>query len=169
MQASKINVGDTYAVRLNPRREGEDGPLMRFIPTSITTTVTGDRKSPHNHKSTVRGYTIENGVRAAELTYAPDLILGPYEDYKALVEVEAKEKVERQLRGEEDRRMAAELRTMLYLLVGELVPDVDPAHYRQLFRVSISGTSVDLGENAVELLHKALYGPQGGVTAIGSP
>jgi hypothetical protein len=156
MQASKINVGDVYAIKIHDPVNKEAPELRRFTVTSVTTVINGDRKSPHNHKSTVQGYVSEGGQRGGMQSLSPELILGPYVDYKELVEREAKEKSERSRLIALEVERALAVRVMLYRFVGQPLPNVDPKHHGQAFRVSYSGRDIDMGEGGVALLHKAL-------------
>jgi hypothetical protein len=124
MQTSQIKIGKQYAI-MALVKNGLQPELCRFVVLAIISRKTDDKAAAVN---IIEGYIIEqnklddNGRRVV-MTVAPTKLLGPFEEHKALVEREAKEKQaikDKQARANANRR---ELYELLYQLTGLSKPD----------------------------------------------
>jgi hypothetical protein len=139
MQASKIVPESIYAVR-----RGKD-ELVRFHVKSITTTRSKGTGSPHDFRSYVSGFYVEDhtpGELPESIKLDPEKILGPYEDYIELVQRKKQEEAARQAAADiEDEKVRAVARA-LYHFVDQPVPNkLDD--YKMPFRVSYKKIEID--------------------------
>jgi hypothetical protein len=103
MQASKIAIGNSYAVK-------RGGVLMRFRVTEVTT---------HRGASTsseVTGYLVDDNNRSA--TIGVGEIIGPYAEQAELAEKARKEKEERERIANEQKALADRLTKLFYRRTG---------------------------------------------------
>ena len=159
MQASKIEVGELYAVYRN-------GILSEFKVQSLHTT-----KTRNNTSSRVKGIfpadevvTDESGYSARpEYGYGVEDIKGPAEQYKEIMA----ERAERRAKQEaiEAERMAkfGKLVDLLYSITGLEKPGEDVISYsNHPFRDT--GTTLDIREQAIEPLTNAILSLMGKAT-----
>lgn len=145
MQASKIKVGTTYALR-------RDEELVRFLVCAVVTRRERNHDNPHDYKSTVEGYVTDDENRVV-VVVKPDKLLGPYTDYVELVERSLKEREVIERAAEAKRTLREQLRKVLYRKVG-IDPPTDPTQHSQMFRAGYSG--IDISDEGIRLLHTYL-------------
>lgn len=131
MQASKIKIRSTYAVRV-------DGELCRFIVKEVVTRRIADRGSPNDYKSTVIGSVVETG---ADLTVQPDAILGEYTAYQELLDRKRVEEEAREAKQKQQSDNVKRLLRRLYRIIGKDVPEAIDHHAP--FSTSYSGIQID--------------------------
>jgi len=152
MQASKIKVKGRYAIY------DQNKQLVRFYVTSVVTSRTDNTGSPHDYSSKVNGHIDTgdwtNDADNNRLSLDPEKILGPYEDYKELVERERAENAAKQAASDARDQLGFDLRRALYALIGEPCPNDERGH-RQFFRFTYGG-GVDISGDAAQRVIDAL-------------
>jgi hypothetical protein len=153
MQASKIKVKSIYAVRA-----ADEVGLNRFNVTAVVQRRVDNTGSPHDYKSSVEGFVVEDndGVAVKDLKVIrldPDKILGPFEEFAELDNRRKAELAAATQKATEFDETNLELRRLLYQLVGEPIPN-DQRDWKQLFRYT--GSTLSISSDAVEPLVKAL-------------
>jgi hypothetical protein len=143
MQAAKIKIGATYAIR-----EGDN--LRMFKVRSVVTTRTGPHPSDFSHR--VRG--VVEGEESEERVVSNDAVLGPYEEYAELVEKRAREKAEAKRRDDEIADRAHRLMELFCRMIGEPMPG-KTTDWNAMIREGLSGT-VEINREGVEKLLAAL-------------
>jgi hypothetical protein len=140
MQASKIDVGDTYAVRRH-------GTLMRFRVTEVTTHRGSSRSST---TSEVTGHLVDEENRLVTMEVSE--VIGPYAEHAELAEKARKEREERERVAKEQKERAKRLVKLLFKRTGTR-PSVN--EYNSLFRCTYSH-GVEISKEGVEALLKSL-------------
>jgi hypothetical protein len=134
MQASKITIGDTYAVK-------RGGVLMRFRVTEVTT-HRGSRTS-----SEITGYLVDDNNRV--VTIGVSEVIGPYAEQAELAEKARKEKEERERIANDQKALADRLTKLFYKKTGLRRPE----NSSQPFRTTYS-YGVEINREGVEALLK---------------
>lgn len=162
MQASKVQIGKTYAI-YRPDTGTDDKNLVRFRVTAVVQRRHRNTGSPHDYLSTVEGVIVEDHGERADyasdgsklvVSVTPNAVLGPYEEYAALVERKQRETAAKNKASREQQEAVDELRRLFYALVGEPMPN-DGNDYKQLFRSSF-GSTVEVKAEGVRALLAAL-------------
>ena len=140
MQASKIIIGEEYAVRC-------DGELCRLKVTKVVTTRTGSHSSDFSHiiYGTVTG-------RTGTLDFGPSAIEGPYTEHVELVRQKEVEKKAAAERAKAKLAAAQELVDRLYLLSG--LPQSAKPTWNDLIRVDYDRDVTIKGDAVAALLDK---------------
>lgn len=105
MQASKIKIGDEYAVRV-------ESELAILRVTSVTTVRKGAHPSDFTH-------TIVGLIGGASKSFQPDSVLGPYTEYSELVEKQSAEAARKKAEADTKAKTSADLVALLYTLTGK--------------------------------------------------
>jgi hypothetical protein len=149
MQASKIQVGKTYAIE-------REGKLIRFNVESVTTTRFRNTGSPHDYTSRVQGSILaaDAGDSNEAISVKPEAIKGPFEDYVELVARQTAEHEQRNAKAKAKTDAAEALRLEFYGMAGITPPEgLEPGKYGQPIRAESHG-GVYLDPDAVlALLH----------------
>jgi hypothetical protein len=152
MQASKIIPNEWYAIRRNKDQ------LVRFMVKSVTTVRSRGTGSPHDYRSTVQGYVLEDRNPETQLdniiSIDSDKILGPYQDYVELVERKQREDAASKARANAEKEKTLDFVRLLYRVAGQPVPNTLDER-GQPFRAGYSN-SVEITEEGQELLRAVL-------------
>jgi hypothetical protein len=114
MQAARIKIGDTYAVR-------HGGKMVRFVVREIKTVSikTGRKADTTNHiTGTIPEADLPGTAEERTKTFMPEEIEGPYSDY---LDLKAKQEEETRLKEEQQAREKANrerLQAILYEISG---------------------------------------------------
>lgn len=146
MQASKIKVGQTYAVR----DENGGGKLVRFTVTAVVTRRINNHNNPHDYESHVEGYIVEQrvpGENPSIIKRSVDAVLGPYEEHVELLQRKQAEVAEQKRKDEHEKERALLLRRLLYELI-DMPPLDDDRNHKQLIRYDFG--SVEIRKEGIE-------------------
>lgn len=156
MQASKIVIGKTYAIR------DDDSQLVRFVATAVVTRRKSAHNNPHDYESTIEGYITaqdRKNEKDQNLTLDPKWVLGPYEEQAELVARKAAEQAAYQAEKDAYKAAGEKLYRMLYNKADLPVPN-DGRDHKSPFRISYSGDTLELNREGVALLLKILEEPK---------
>lgn len=134
MQASKIKIGDEYAVRVK-------GQLARCRVSQVTTVRKGAHPSDFTH--TIIGY-----IDGASHTFNPDHVLGPYEEHAELVAKKEAEDARKKAEADAKAKTSADLVALLYKLTGQRKAE---GKYGHMFDSRYSG-GVEITNEGARLL-----------------
>jgi hypothetical protein len=140
MQASKIKVNSVYAYR------DKSGELKRFTVSAVVTRRVNNYGNPHDYTSQVEGVIEHTNGRV--ISVPPEAVLGPFDDYKELVERRAREQAAAEAKKQAAEQAARDLGELLYKITGT-IPPTDKG-YGAPFRVSWNDVSIN--EKGVPLL-----------------
>jgi len=132
MQASKISIGDIYAIK-------RGGVLQRFRVTGITT-----HRNNNGTSNEVTGFVIDDNNTSLTLGVAE--IIGPYQEQFELAEKARKEKEERETIATAKENARKKLVAILYKKTGAPVQK----DYGAPFRTAYDGA--DISDAGVQLL-----------------
>ena len=138
MQASKIKIGEHYAVRI-------DGVLQSMQVTKVVTTRTGPHPSDFEH-------TITGKVGQQLYNYGPDHILGPYTEYAELVEQKQRANDEARRIAEAKTEAGMDVVRSFYQMCG-IDPPNDLTNYNNPFYAARAG-DISINHNGVNLLRQ---------------
>ena len=148
MQASKIVIGRTYAIRT------ESGELARFHVSEVVTRRVSNHGNPHDYKSHVIGFIRDDAPDVVEkndqITVSPEKVLGPYEDYIELVERANAEKAAKQKVIDAHTALVEEVWRLLYAATDTPLPN-DPQGYKNSFRINYNRT-IEISAEALPLM-----------------
>ena len=148
MQASKIIPGRTYAVK-----RGEH--LLRFRVTEVLTTIRrrSTKVNQHDYTSQIEGVFVDPDIErdGRVATFAPEAVLGEYDEYTELKEREAKEKAAAVAQKTAEQRAATSLVNAFYHLTRQEEPK-DQSDYGNMYRIDYSRNVMITPEGASKLL-----------------
>jgi hypothetical protein len=142
MQASKIKVGEVYAIK-------RDGEFVRLQVTAVVTRRINNHNNPHDYESSVEGRIVEDANNTI-VTVASGAVFGPYEEQVELAERNRQEKEAKAQAEEAVRQRTSKLRDLLYTKLGVDLPDHERS-FEQPFRTGSWG-EVEIRKNGVQLL-----------------
>jgi hypothetical protein len=146
MQASKIKIGATYAIK-------HYDVLKRFRVTAVITRRVNDYGNPHDYESTVEGFFAEPGHSTEKQSLEPKEILGPFDEHQELVARRAAEKAVQEKEAEEKKQLAEALVKLFYKKTGLERPT---GKYTSGPFSARYGYGVEIGETGVAALLKVL-------------
>lgn len=139
MQASKIVIGDEYAVNYG-------GKLCILTVTKVVTSRTG--KHPSDFAHVVHGnVAVTDGVVDKDYRCGPDQVLGPYTEHRELVERRAAEKAAKDKIEAERTQLASDLVAELYRVTGLKQPA--STSWSDPFRASLQRVDISIAGAAI--------------------
>lgn len=148
MQGSKVTPQETYAMR-------RDDGLVRFTVSAVITRRTEARGSPHDYKTEVEGYIVEDGKTGKQREFImvnPKALLGPYLEQVELKARKDAEDAKREAEAMEQQALRERLIEVLYTVTG--LPRPNNNDYGAPFRLSFN--DVDIRLDGIAALLKVL-------------
>jgi hypothetical protein len=147
MQANKIKIGSSYAVKIA-------GDLYALRVTKIVTTKTGPHAADHEHRISGIIANQPEGENLNNRVFTLSEILGPYEEHQELVQQKAAEKAKREAEEKHRKERIDHLVFLLFKITGLKRSSEKYNRYDNPFRASFG--SVDIAMKGVEPLIAAI-------------